>query len=233
MRVVSVKALEDNYIWVWTLEDRCVVVDPGEAQPVIDYIQAKDLSLEAVLLTHAHADHVEGVEALLAACGQVPVYGPRECQAWANQLVEPGDRIQVLDQELSVHLTAGHTSGHISYLGPEAVFCGDALFSAGCGRVFTQDYQSQYAAMEWFRSLPDSVAVYGAHEYTETNLRFALSEDPDNPQLQEALDQVLALRQKGLPTLPSTIRREKAINPLMMAEDLEAFKALRLRRDKF
>lgn len=234
MNISPIKALADNYIWLIEAGSAAVVVDPGEAPGVIDYLAQQQLDLTAILLTHNHEDHIGGVRALLAKFPQTPVYGPKETESLADHLVQAGDAFELLGQNVQVYLTAGHTQGHISYLmGGAALFCGDALFSAGCGRVFTGDYQAQYAALQWFKRLADDVKVYAAHEYTQTNLRFAHSVQSSNQAVAEALEQANAVRARDLPTLPSTIGKEKAINLFLQAETLKAFIDLRQARDKF
>lgn len=232
MNIHPIPAFADNYIWL--IEDgSAVVVDPGEAQGVIDYLAERQLNLAAILLTHDHEDHTGGVAAILARFPQTPVYGPEETAPLADHVVQTGDAFGLLGHSFQVHQTAGHTHGHISYLMGQALFCGDALFSAGCGRVFTGDYQAQYEALQWFKRLADDIKVYAAHEYTQTNLRFAQSVDPGNPAIAAALEAANAKRARGLPTLPTTIGQEKAINLFLQAPTLAAFIDLRQARDRF
>lgn len=231
MPVKGVKALSDNYIWVYELEGKAIVVDPGEFDPINSYLNTYQLELEAILLTHDHDDHTGGAEELLETYGNVAVYGPEETERFNTKTVKDGDEFKVLGQLFNVFLTAGHTNGHISYLVANHLFCGDALFSAGCGRVFTKDYEAQYDALQKFNQLHDEINVYAGHEYTETNLTFAHDIEPDNEAIKEALDSVKELRSHDKPTLPSTIGREKEINLFMQADSLETFNALRLKRD--
>ncbi|EXJ23122.1 Hydroxyacylglutathione hydrolase [Alkalibacterium sp. AK22] len=233
MQISAVKAFSDNYIWVMEKDGQAVVVDPGEAKGVLDHIRNKDLQLAAILLTHEHSDHVGGVKEVLEAYPETPVYGPVETAELASQVVAEGDRFSLLGEVFTVMKTAGHSKEHVSFLGEGVLFCGDALFSGGCGRVFTGDYEAQFEALQQFKSLPEEVTVYAGHEYTQTNLRFAHGERPEDSLIEEALKQVSDKREQGIPTLPSTIGKEKQINLFLQAETVEAFKDLRDKRDHF
>lgn len=233
MNIHPIKALSDNYIWIMEEGVEAVVVDPGEAGGVLDYLQEKQLHLTTILLTHKHDDHIGGVKEILAKYPNVLVYGPTETESLAGRVVQEGDSFSLLGRDVHVFKTAGHTEEHISFLMEEALFCGDALFSGGCGRVFTGDYQAQYDALQKFKRLDDQVRVFAAHEYTQTNLRFAQSIQPSSKVISEALDEVDDLRSEGQPTLPSSIGKEKEINLFLQAETLEDFIELRKGRDTF
>lgn len=233
MNIHMIRALSDNYIWMMEEEAEVLVVDPGEASGVLDYLKEKQLHLKAILLTHNHDDHTGGVAEIVAAFPGTPVYGPKETEPLAEIIVQDGDSFTLLGHNFHVFQTVGHTNGHISYLTGDALFCGDALFSGGCGRVFTKDYAAQYAALQWFKGLDDAVQVYAAHEYTQTNLRFAHSIHSDNEGILKALDEANRLRDQDLPTLPSTIGKEKEINVFLQAGTLEQFIELRTARDHF
>lgn len=234
MKINPIPAFEDNYIWAWINDNEVIIVDPGEAQPVIDYIEENALNLTAILLTHKHDDHIGGVQELTNRYGDVPIYGPEEVSDLATHIVHDDDSFTLWDIPISVALTAGHTAGHISFLiDNQALLCGDALFSGGCGRVFTGDYQAQYDAIQYFKSLNNTVQIYAGHEYTVTNLKFALSIEPDNQQIADALKEKETLRLDNLPTLPSTIEEERRINLFMQANNLDEFTTLRKQRDQF
>ncbi|WP_028273372.1 hydroxyacylglutathione hydrolase [Atopococcus tabaci] len=233
MKIHPIKAFSDNYIWLMEEGAAVIVIDPGEAKGVLAYLEEQQLQLTAVLLTHNHNDHVGGVKDVLAEYPDTPVYGPEETKELADHIVGDGDSFELLGQRFDVFKTAGHTEGHISYLTEAVLFCGDALFSGGCGRVFTGDYQAQYDALQRFNRLNDDVQVYAAHEYTQTNLRFAHSVQPSNEKVFEALTRVEELRKQDVPTLPSNIGREKEINLFLRAETLEEFIQLRQARDDF
>ena len=233
MIIHPIKAFADNYIWCIQEETEAVVVDPGTANGVLDYLEEKQLRLAAILLTHKHEDHIGGVREIVARHPESPVYGPKETEALANRVVEEGDSFNLLGQTFQVFETGGHTHGHISFLMGDDLFCGDVLFSAGCGRVFTGDYEAQYESLQKFKRLDDVINIYPGHEYTETNLRFAYNMQPDNEKISKVLKEVRELRTKGQPTLPTTIGREKEINLFLQVETLEDFIELRNARDNF
>lgn len=233
MNIHPINAFSDNYIWCIEQQNDIVVVDPGEAKAVLAYIEQQQLQLTAILLTHMHADHTGGVRELVARYPETAVYGPEETKDLVTTVVTEGDTFTLFGQTVEVYKSGGHTDGHVSFLMDDQLFCGDALFSAGCGRVFTGDYEAQYGTLQKFKHLNEDVQVYAGHEYTETNLRFANEVQPDNEKLSKALEEVQAVRAEGRPTLPSTIGREKEINLFMQAETLEDFIELRNVRDNF
>ena len=233
MIIHPIKAFSDNYIWCIQEETEAVVVDPGEAKGVLDYLEEKQLRLAAILLTHKHEDHTGGIQEIVARHPESQVYGPKETEALANRVVEEGNSFNLLGQTFQVFETGGHTHGHISFLMGDALFCGDALFSAGCGRVFTGDYEAQYETLRKFKRLDDDINIYPGHEYTEINLRFAYDTRPNNKKVSKALEEVRELRAKGEPTLPTTIGREKEINLFLQVETLEEFIELRNARNDF
>jgi len=233
MKITPIKALSDNYIWLYEDDEDVIVVDPGEAEHVLKYINENQLHLDSILITHKHDDHVGGVGEIIEAFPETPIYGPREVKEIATHVVEDGDSFERLGQTIQVMKTAGHTKEHISFIMDEFLFCGDALFSAGCGRVFTGDYKAQFEALWRFNQLPDEMKVYAGHEYTQKNLEFAETVMPENALISSELERAKKLTRDGTPTLPSTIRREKEINPFMQAESVDAFKELRDARDQF
>lgn len=233
MHIYPIKAFSDNYIWCIQEETEVVVVDPGKASVVLEYLEENHLRLAAILLTHMHEDHTGGVREILASHPEGLVYGPEETKDLVNSVVKEDDSFHLMSQTFQVYESGGHTHGHISFLMGNHLFCGDALFSAGCGRVFTGDYEAQYETLQKFKHLDDDINVYAGHEYTETNLRFAYEIQPDNKKISNSLDEVQEMRAKDQPTLPSTIGREKEINLFLQAETLEDFIELRNARDNF
>ena len=233
MIIHPINAFADNYIWCIQEETGAVVVDPGTANGVLEYLEEKQLRLAAILLTHKHEDHIGGVLEIMSKHPECQIYGPKETKGLANRVVEEGDTFNLLGQTFQVFETGGHTHGHISFLMGNHLFCGDALFSAGCGRVFTGNYEAQYETLQKFKRLDDDINIYAGHEYTETNLLFAYDMQPANENLSKVLNEVRELRAKGEPTLPTTIGREKEINLFLQAETLEDFIELRNARDDF
>jgi hydroxyacylglutathione hydrolase len=220
LKVLIVPAFQDNYLWLIHDGKHAAVVDPGDAAPILAALETHRLSLSAILLTHHHADHVGGVPVLLQRY-DVPVFGPR--REAIQQITHPlgeGDTItlQELDLTLSVLDVPGHTRGHIAYFAPEQqwLFCGDTLFAGGCGRLFEGTPEQMVASLGKLAALPDATEVYCAHEYTLSNLRFAQEVDPDNADLRVRMQNVQAKRERGIPTVPSTIGMEKSTNPFLL-----------------
>lgn len=215
--VVAVNAFKDNYVWTLRTNTHAAVVDPGEARPVLDYLAREKLALAAILATHHHPDHVGGI-AELRRHFDVPVYGPRgEPIATLTHPVSEGERVTIpaLGVTFEVLDIPGHTRAHIAYYGAGALFCGDTLFACGCGRLFEGTAEQMYTSLSKLRALPDDTKVYCGHEYTLANISFAKNVEPGNAALsaREARDR--GLRERGLPTVPSTMRDEKATNPFL------------------
>jgi hydroxyacylglutathione hydrolase len=255
LSVLPVPAFNDNYLWLIHDGVHAAVVDPGDAGPILAVLDARGLSLAAILLTHHHADHVGGVPGLLQRF-DVPVFGPRaEAIAGVTQAVAEGDVITLpeLSLRLAVLDVPGHTRGHIAYFASSEhwLFCGDTLFAGGCGRLFEGTPAQMMASLAKLTALPDATEVYCAHEYTLANLRFAHHLEPHNPQLARRIQLEEAKRAQGLPTIPSSIGLEKSTNPflryrepailaelrasgrLTSAEPVAAFAALREWKNSF
>jgi hydroxyacylglutathione hydrolase len=225
-QVAAVRAFKDNYVWTLRNAKHAAVVDPGDAQPVLDYLAREGLSLAAVLATHHHPDHVGGIARLLEQF-RVPVYGPRgEPIATLTRPVSEGETVQIpeLAARFEVLSIPGHTRAHIAYYdsahyGVGALFCGDTLFACGCGRVFEGTPEQMYASLEKLRALPDDTEVYCGHEYTLANIGFAKAVEPGNPALERREERDRRLREAGRPTLPSTLGEEKATNPFLRCRE--------------
>ena len=221
--VRPVRAFADNYIWL--IESprvpACVaVVDPGEAGPVIAELERSGASLAAILLTHHHPDHIGGVSELLAR-GPVPVVGPDDERIpQRTRTVGDGDRCDLPDLGLSFDIlqVPGHTLTHIAFWGHGALFCGDTLFSAGCGRMFEGTPRQMNASLNRLRALPPETQMYCGHEYTAANLRFALTVDPANRAALDYSDRVARLRAAGNPSLPSRMSLEIQVNPFLRCD---------------
>ena len=218
--VQPIPAFQDNYIWmVRGAHDpgSVAVIDPGDAAPVLDALEAGGLRLAAILATHHHRDHVGGVEALVAAT-KAPAFGPsRERVSLPVTPLAGGERLELPELGLAFRVldVPGHTAGHIAFEGHGAVFCGDTLFSAGCGRLFEGTAAQMLASLDTLSGLPAETRVYCGHEYTEANLRFARSVEPGNSAIMDYVKRAAGLRAQGLPTLPSTIGLENRVNPFL------------------
>jgi hydroxyacylglutathione hydrolase len=251
--IVPIRAFRDNYIWCLRRGSTAVVIDPGDANPVLEYLSSEGLNLAAVLTTHHHADHVGGNTQLLSKYN-VPVFGPaREKIPGITHLLGEGDTVDVpgMGMQLEVLDVPGHTAGHIAYHGAGLLFCGDTLFSCGCGRLFEGTAKQMYASLAKMAALPHETLVYCAHEYTLANLLFARAADPANPSIAERENAAKTALATGHPSLPSTIKMELQSNPFLrtttpavresasryagstLTDGLETFAALRQWKDGF
>jgi len=193
-------------------------VDPGDAAPVIAMLHGENLTLNAILVTHHHDDHIGGIPELIQAHPHAMVYAPhREHYPFRHEAVGEDDIIELEAVGLSLNVmeTPGHTLGHVVYYGANSLFCGDTLFSCGCGRLFEGSCGQLYHSLQRLASLPPETRVYCTHEYTRHNIRFARMLDPDNPRLQQRENEVERLLASGRPTLPTTIGIELATNPFL------------------
>jgi len=223
LKVTPLKALRDNYIWLIHGADprRVAIVDPGDARPVIQALEAQGLEPVAILLTHHHPDHSAGIPALRELF-DIPAWGPaNEPVAGMTEAVSGGDRVELpgLGLAFDVIDIPGHTAGHIAFHGHGALFCGDTLFSAGCGRIFEGTPAEMLASLDALAALPDDTRVYCGHEYTLANLRFAQAVEPGNAEIAQHAAHVAALREADAPSLPSTIAVERRINPFLRSDE--------------
>jgi len=221
--VLHVPAFEDNYIWLirGRSTGQVAIVDPGDAEPVLEALESLSLTPIAILCTHHHGDHTGGNRALKARYPDIAIYGPAdENIPGRTHVAGDGDRVslEALGVEFDVLRIPGHTRGHIAYFGHGWLFCGDTIFSAGCGRLFEGTAEQMHESLSRLASLPGSTLVYCAHEYTRANLRFAQAVEPDNPDIGSYRSEVDRIRARGEPTLPTTLARELKINPFLRSE---------------
>ncbi|MFW5432129.1 MAG: hydroxyacylglutathione hydrolase [Methylophilaceae bacterium] len=217
LHIEPIPAFEDNYIWLLHNKRDAVVIDPGDATPVINILEKYALKLRAILITHHHSDHIDGVEQLL---GQYPaqVYAPKyEQYNFEHTAVSASDQIDLdyLNLKLKVLWLPGHTLGHIAYVNETYLFCGDVLFGAGCGRLFEGSHEQMLGSLNQLKSLNSNTKVYCTHEYTAKNIDFALTLEPDNQDLLERKLAVANLRQNNDASIPSTIALEIKTNPFL------------------
>ena len=223
-----IPAFSDNYIWGISDGQQAWLVDPGQAEPAIDWLTRKNLTLAGILVTHHHADHIGGIPALLERHPNTPVYGPNSVKiSTVTEPLEDGARLNLGPWRLQVFTVPAHTLDHIAFYvepdnnQPGVLFCGDTLFAAGCGRLFEGSAKQLNQAFKRFKALPPETLICCAHEYTLANLKFAQAVEPSNKQLQQRCQQEHCKRQAGLPTLPSTLAIELATNPFLRANSPE------------
>jgi hydroxyacylglutathione hydrolase len=234
LTLVPLPAFDDNYIWVWHDERHAIAVDPGDAAPLIAYLDAHGLKLTAVLITHHHRDHTGG-NTRLRQRYDCAIYGPDNPRIpGVTHVLRSGDTLDLVEPGLhfQVLATPGHTLDHISYVGHGCLFCGDTVFGCGCGKLFEGSPAMMAASLDAILALPDATRVCCAHEYTLSNIDFAKTIDSDNPALLERERADRALRAQNRPTLPSTLALEKATNPFLRFHDpdMTAFAARYLNR---
>jgi hydroxyacylglutathione hydrolase len=220
MNLLPIPAFTDNYIWMLHDARHALVVDPGDAAPALQTLHGMHLSLQTILVTHHHNDHTGGVQALREATGAT-VYGPAsETMPEPLTRLSGGDAVDALGLRFAVLDVPGHTAGHVAYYcadagGAPVLFCGDTLFSGGCGRLFEGTPAQMLASLDAVAALPGNTRVCCAHEYTLSNLKFARAVEPDNAALRDYNAACESLRAQGQPTLPARMETERAINPFL------------------
>jgi hydroxyacylglutathione hydrolase len=224
MKIEAIPILQDNYVWAVHNGHSAILVDPGEAGPILAWLRDRGMTVKAILVTHHHYDHVGGIAELLDQAS-IPVYGPAR-GAVKTAPASEGETLDYSDIGLIFKVidTPGHTLDHVCYLGQETqsgrshLFCGDTLFSCGCGRLFEGTPAEMYTSLTRLAQLPDDTQIYCAHEYTLANIAFALEVEPDNPALIARHAEALALRKQGKATLPVSIGRECNTNPFLRCD---------------
>ena len=253
INIEPIKAFNDNYIWLVTTNEGSIVIDPGEATKTINYLKENSLNLKGILITHHHFDHTGGIEDMLKF-KNVDVYGPVNNISSINKKLRDGDLFSLIGIDFKIIEIPGHTLDHIAFFsennGNPVLFCGDTLFSSGCGRVFEGTYEQMHKSILKLKSLPSNTKIYSGHEYTQSNLKFAMEVEPLNQKLVSRYNDVQDLLNKGTPTLPTTLELELEVNPFLRCQTKEVqssvvkqfntsnhedeiFKALRQWKDNF
>lgn len=220
LKIIPIPAFDDNYLWLLHNGQRALVVDPGDAAPVQRVLSELNLRLDTILVTHHHKDHIGGVDELRNTT-DAKVYGPAtEKIPKPYAALRQGDAAQALGLTFQVIDVPGHTAGHIAFYTPDVngkplLFCGDTLFSGGCGRLFEGTPAQMLASLDKLAVLPGNTVVCCTHEYTLSNLRFAMAVDANNKDLADYQAQCMALRAQNKPTLPTSIAQELLINPFL------------------
>jgi len=247
--IALIPMLSDNYAWIIHDGKNAVVVDPGEAEPVLLFVKKQKLVLTHALITHHHDDHCGGVARLKKECGCAAIGAKDSRMLFIDDYVGDGDTRSVLDETINVIATPGHTKTHVVFHFPKlrALFTGDTLFSAGCGRVFEGTAQDMFQSLQKIDKLDDITSIYCGHEYTEENLMFAVSVEQGNKDVWERIAEVKYMQARNIPTVPSTLQTERLINPFLRTHeaaikkflhmesstDAEVFAELRKRKDAF
>lgn len=239
LRIHRIHAFSDNYIWVIADDKNAWVVDPGDASPVIEFLEAHQLALIGILLTHWHGDHQGGVEDLCTCYPELQIIGSKKALKGPSRPVVEGEMVEVLGALFRAIEVPGHTLDHIAFFSDSdlfetpVAFTGDTLFVAGCGRLFEGTAENMFESLQKLDQLPDNTAIYCAHEYTLANLKYATIAEPENLEIQTLLVKVEELRSKQYATVPTTLVMERLTNPFLRAKDASELAARRLQKDNF
>lgn len=225
--VLPIPAFDDNYIWLIIKQQQAIIVDPGDAKPVIQALKQHQIKLSAILITHWHGDHTNGIKELLQTYPEAAVIGPQHAKIPATQIVQDNQSLTVAGINFNVLAVPGHTLEHVAYYQAEQewLFSGDTLFAAGCGRVFEGSNEQMLTSLQRLAALPESTKIFCAHEYTLSNLAFALAVEPHNPAIKQRIQTCQKLRDKNHPTLPSTLKEEFASNPFLRLSEADVIAA--------
>ena len=253
LSVKPIKAYQDNYIWLVSTNEGSIVVDPGESKKILNLIDNNEIDLKGVLITHHHFDHTNGLSDLLNKRG-LEVYGPKNNVHGINNIVKNNDKFTVIGIDFEVIEIPGHTLDHIAFYsfndGEPILFCGDTLFSGGCGRVFEGTFDQMFIALKKISKYPKETKIFCGHEYTLSNFKFALAVDENNEDLIKEYDNIKNIVDSGNPSLPTILEKELKINPFLRCDnhhiknkivskfntsddELEVFCALRQWKDNF
>ena len=231
-QITPIKAFQDNYIWAMIEDQNLIIVDPGDAKPVLEFISHSKLNLLSILITHKHLDHMGGVDEIYPNYPNIEIYAPRDSNfSFPYKSVGEGEEFKIDGTSINFKVleTPGHTLDHIVYINESNLFCGDTLFACGCGRIFEGTYNQMFESLQKFKKLDADMKVFCAHEYTVKNIEFALSLNPTNKKLLNRLKSCLNLEV----TLPSSLKEEFETNPFLLAKDVNQFKEIRQQKDVF
>ena len=222
LSVKPIKAYQDNYIWLVSTNEGSIVVDPGESKKILNLIDNNEIDLKGVLITHHHFDHTNGLSDLLNKKG-LEVYGPKNNVHGINNIVKNNDKFTVIGIDFEVIEIPGHTLDHIAFYsfndGEPILFCGDTLFSGGCGRVFEGTFDQMFIALKKISKYPKETKIFCGHEYTLSNLKFALAVDENNEDLIKEYDNIKNMVDSGNPSLPTILEKELKINPFLRCDN--------------
>lgn len=233
MKITYIPILNDNYVWVIINNNKfCIIVDPGDYIPVLNFIKKHDLYPIAILVTHCHQDHIGGIKKLLQSYPKLYIYGPKETKNFGiNKICKENDYISILGYKFKIIFTPGHTSGHVSYYIKPHLFCGDVLFSGGCGKIKNGMIIKMYTSLKKISRLPQNTLIYPSHEYTLNNLKFSKSICSENQEISNFLKKTKKLYLKNQCTLPSNLKIEKKINPFLNLNKSFVQKSTKIHKD--
>ncbi|WP_062269919.1 hydroxyacylglutathione hydrolase [Endozoicomonas arenosclerae] len=234
IQIQAIPAFQDNYIWLLSEDSsqHCLVVDPGDAVVVKEALQKQGLELSGILITHHHWDHTNGIEALTKD-RNIPVYGPDNPDILGvTHILKESDALNILNTQFEIITTPGHTLDHIAFFArpkqsDPILFCGDTLFSAGCGRLFEGSAEQMQNSFYKLRALPENTRIYCTHEYTLANLAFAQVVEPENHSIEDYRNRVNQLREQNRPSLPSSLKLEMTINPFLRTDQNSVITAVK------
>ena len=239
LKIHQVTAFSDNYIWIVSDGSNAWIVDPGDATPVIQFLNESKLKLEGILLTHWHGDHQGGVEELCDYCGNIQIIGSKKTLKGPSRPVSENDLVSVLGATFKVLEVPGHTLDHIAFTTTSELFkapiafTGDTMFAGGCGRLFEGTADDMFNSLNKINDLPQDTLVYCGHEYTLANLKYAAHAEPENLETSDRLNEVTVMRQLGISTIPTTLALERLTNPFLRATNSAELGQRRSEKDNF
>ncbi|CRK85560.1 Hydroxyacylglutathione hydrolase [Candidatus Providencia siddallii] len=225
MKLIQILALKDNYIWILTNNKQCIIVDPSESDPILKIIHSNNLYPIGILLTHHHNDHINGVKNLLKNFIKLPVFGPKETFNKGTTIeVNEANKILINEFNFEVISLPGHTLGHVGFYQAPYLFCGDTLFSGGCGKVFEGTYEQLFNSIQKIAAFPDNTLICCAHEYRLSNLKFANFIWPENKKIKKFLKKTVETNTNNKKNIPTTLKIEKKINVFLQCHNIDLYK---------